>query len=181
MLRNKQCRYTLNRWFACTSHRLDQFYNNKISLFFLLPFRSVAVLFYVSIHGPRHTNTCLWAHANSKGPDQPSLSANRIIGHGRMYRDQMPGWDFAHARNECAFCACFKTYFRLTWPIWCLYLVIRLIPYLPYVFGQTGLSKQYRPRWDAAEHGVSSGSTLFATHPAVLDTTSGSELYWFKF
>ena len=30
--------------------------------------------------------------------------------------------------------------------------------YLPYVFGQTGLSKQYGP--------VSSGSTLFANHPA---------------
>ena len=42
-----------------------------------------------------------------------------------------------------------------------------LLPYLPYVFGQTGLSKQYRPRWDAAKRGVSSGSTLFATHPAV--------------
>ena len=41
------------------------------------------------------------------------------------------------------------------------------IPYLPYVFRQTGLSKQYRPRWDAAERGVSSGSTLFATHPAI--------------
>ena len=42
-----------------------------------------------------------------------------------------------------------------------------LLPYLPYVFGQTGLSKQFRPRWDAAERGVSSGSTLFATHPAI--------------
>ena len=41
------------------------------------------------------------------------------------------------------------------------------IQYLPYVFGQTGLSKQFRPRWDAAERGVSSGSTLFATHPAI--------------
>ena len=45
-----------------------------------------------------------------------------------------------------------------------------LIPYLPYVFGQTGLSKQYRPRWDAAERGVfcgvSSGTSLFATLPA---------------
>ena len=37
------------------------------------------------------------------------------------------------------------------------------IPYLPYVFRQTGLSKQWRPRWDAAECGVSSGSKLFAT------------------
>ena len=45
-------------------------------------------------------------------------------------------------------------------------LRVNMVPYLPYVFGQTGLSKQYRPRWDAAERGVSSGSTLFATHPA---------------
>ena len=44
--------------------------------------------------------------------------------------------------------------------------ITKHIPYLPYVFGQTGLSKQYRPRWDAAERGVSSGSTLFPTHPA---------------
>ena len=29
--------------------------------------------------------------------------------------------------------------------------------------------------------GVSSGSTLFATHPAILDTTVGSKLYLFKF
>ena len=56
------------------------------------------------------------------------------------------------------------------------------IPYLPYIFGQTGLSKQFRPRWDATECGVSSVSTLFATHPAIfIDTTSGSQLYWFKF
>ena len=41
------------------------------------------------------------------------------------------------------------------------------IPYLLYVFGQTGLSTQCRHRWDAAECGISSGSTLFATHPAI--------------
>ena len=29
--------------------------------------------------------------------------------------------------------------------------------------------------------GVSSGSTLFGTHPAILDTTLGSKLYLFKF
>ena len=33
--------------------------------------------------------------------------------------------------------------------------------------GQTGLSKQCRPKWDAAFCGVSSGSALFATHPAI--------------
>ena len=31
---------------------------------------------------------------------------------------------------------------------------------------QTGLGKQCRPRWDTAECCVSSGSTLFAIHPA---------------
>ena len=30
-----------------------------------------------------------------------------------------------------------------------------------------GLSKQCRSRWDAAECGISSGSILFATHPAI--------------
>ena len=31
------------------------------------------------------------------------------------------------------------------------------------------------------KRGVSSGSTLFATHPAILDTTVSSKLYFFKF
>ena len=31
------------------------------------------------------------------------------------------------------------------------------------------------------KHDISSGSTLFATHPAILDTTLGSKLYLFKF
>ena len=35
------------------------------------------------------------------------------------------------------------------------------------VFGQTGLSKQYRHRWDSAEHGIWTGSTLSVTQPAV--------------
>ena len=55
----------------------------------------------------------------------------------------------------------------------------KILPCLPYLFGQTGLSKQCRPGWDAAERGVSSGSTLFATQ--FLDTTLGSKLYLFKF
>ena len=38
------------------------------------------------------------------------------------------------------------------------------------IFRQTELSKQRRTRWDAAERGVSSGSTLFVTHPVILDT-----------
>ena len=43
-----------------------------------------------------------------------------------------------------------------------------MLPYLPYVFGQTGLSKQCTPRWDVAERGASSGVTLYATtHSAI--------------
>ena len=42
------------------------------------------------------------------------------------------------------------------------------LPYLLYVSGQTGLSKQCRCRSDAAKWGVWSGYTLFATHPAIL-------------
>ena len=45
-----------------------------------------------------------------------------------------------------------------------------ILPYLPEVLGQTYLSKQCKPRPDVAEHGIWSGSTLFATYPAVLQT-----------
>ena len=45
-----------------------------------------------------------------------------------------------------------------------------------YVFGQTTLGKQYRPRSDAAECGVWSGSTLFATHPAISHIFTGSKM-----
>ena len=41
---------------------------------------------------------------------------------------------------------------------------------LLYVLGQTDLSKQCWPRSDAAELGVRSGSTLFATSSAILHT-----------
>ena len=44
---------------------------------------------------------------------------------------------------------------------------------LPYVFRQIGLSKQCRPRWDAAVHNISSGSTLFATYPAIFRHNTG--------
>ena len=42
---------------------------------------------------------------------RPSLSANRLIGHYTVCinGEQMPGWDFAHAWNIWAFCACSKT------------------------------------------------------------------------
>ena len=38
------------------------------------------------------------------------------------------------------------------------------------LYKKTGISKQYRPRSDAAEGGVRSGSILFATLPAILHT-----------
>ena len=50
------------------------------------------------------------------------------------------------------------------------------LPYLLYVFGQIDINKQGRPRSDAAEHGVCSGSTLLATHSAILYTLTGSKL-----
>ena len=46
-------------------------------------------------------------------------------------------------------------------------------PYLLYVFGLAVLSKQCRPRSDAAERGVRSESTLLATHPEILHTFTG--------
>ena len=42
------------------------------------------------------------------------------------------------------------------------------------------MSKQCRPWSDAAERGVWSGSTLFATHPTILDTSSDSIMNLFK-
>ena len=47
------------------------------------------------------------------------------------------------------------------------------LPYFLYVFGKTGLSKQCRPRSDSSERGVWSGSTPFATPPAILYTFIG--------
>ena len=50
------------------------------------------------------------------------------------------------------------------------------IPYLTWVFEQTGLHKQCRPLSDAAERGVWSGSTLIAIHPPILDALTSSEM-----
>ena len=50
-----------------------------------------------------------------------------------------------------------------------------------YVFGQTGLSKQWRPRSDTTERGIWPKSTLFGTHPTVLDTLIDSIPALFKF
>ena len=50
------------------------------------------------------------------------------------------------------------------------------LPYVLYVFIQTSLSKQCRPRSNAAEHGVWSHSTLFTTQPAILHTFTGSNM-----
>ena len=53
--------------------------------------------------------------------------------------------------------------------------VIKL-PYLLYVLGQIGLSKQCRPGSDAIERGIWSGSTLFAIHSAILHTCTGNKM-----
>ena len=55
-----------------------------------------------------------------------------------------------------------------------------ILPYLPYVFGKTCLSKQCRPWSDAAECGVWSGSTLFATHPEILNTFISCKMDFLK-
>ena len=52
------------------------------------------------------------------------------------------------------------------------------LPYLTYVFVQRGLRKQCRPRSNAASHG--SESTLFAIHPAILYTYTGSKMNLLK-
>ena len=57
---------------------------------------------------------------------------------------------------------------------------LMILPYLLYVFGQTGLCKQCRSRSDAAERDVWSGSLLFATHPAILHTLNGSKKTFWK-
>ena len=44
------------------------------------------------------------------------------------------------------------------------------------IFGQIGLSKQCRPRYDAAECHIWLGSKLFATHPAILHIFTGSKM-----
>ena len=44
------------------------------------------------------------------------------------------------------------------------------LQYFLYVFGKISLRKQCRPRPDAAERGVWSGSTLYATHQAIVYT-----------
>ena len=52
---------------------------------------------------------------------------------------------------------------------------------LPYLLTYSDrLGKQFRPRSDAAKHGIWSGSTLFATHPTILHTFTGSKMDLFK-
>ena len=50
------------------------------------------------------------------------------------------------------------------------------LPCFLYVFGQTDHRKQCRPRSDAGECSIWSGSTLFATHSAILHTLTGSKM-----
>ena len=54
------------------------------------------------------------------------------------------------------------------------------LPYLLYVFREKGLSKLCRPRSVAAERGVWSRSTLFAKHPAFLQTFMSSKMDMLK-
>ena len=69
-------------------------------------------------------------------------------------------------------------------PRWLLkgFDLVKLLRFL-YVFGQRDLSKQCRPRSDAAKRGVWSGSTLFATYRAILHILLNSKIshliiYW---
>ena len=48
--------------------------------------------------------------------------------------------------------------------------------YLLYVFRKTRLSKQCRPRSEATDRGVWSGSTLFAILPAILQIFLGIQM-----
>ena len=57
---------------------------------------------------------------------------------------------------------------------------LKELPYFHYAFGQASLSKQCRPRSDAAERGVWSGSTHFAIHTAILNTLIGSKMGVFE-
>ena len=50
-------------------------------------------------------------------------------------------------------------------------IIWKILPhfiYHIYVFGQIGLSKECRPRWEATECNHLSGSTMFATHTVIL-------------
>ena len=53
---------------------------------------------------------------------------------------------------------------------WGVGVALLKLPFLLYVFRQTNLSKQCRPRSDAT------GPTLFATHSAILHTLTGSKI-----
>ena len=53
--------------------------------------------------------------------------------------------------------------------------------YLPKVFRQTSLSKQYRPRSDATECGIWSGPALFATHPTIGRSSSKMVLFIYEY
>ena len=59
---------------------------------------------------------------------------------------------------------------RLIFECFCLY------PTAFTMIGQIFLSKECKSGSDAAEHSISSGSTLFAFHPAILDTSTDCEM-----
>ena len=69
---------------------------------------------------PCHAKTCLWAYADSEGPDRLSLSDNRIIGYYRIYELRTkPMLNFEHVQNDLnlLICAWLKALFHLMWPI----------------------------------------------------------------
>ena len=61
----------------------------------------------IAPHEPRHAKICSLAYADSEGPDQPA-QAHQGLHFAKFLLDtmegingeQMPGWDFAHARDE---------------------------------------------------------------------------------
>ena len=55
------------------------------------------------------------------------------------------------------------------------------MPYLLYVFGQTGLSKPCRPNETPQNVAFHQGLHCFATHPTIFRHNSSSKLYLFKF
>ena len=80
------------------------------------PYQMLSPRFYtrpivaVTIYGSCHAKTCLWAYADSEGPDQPASAQSDQGLHYPLTessdaikctnRERTTGWDFAHARDE---------------------------------------------------------------------------------
>ena len=131
------------------------------------------------------------AYADSEGPIRlrmravwsgPSLSAYWIIGYCRSK-------DFYQTVRPCCLIWIYTVdivpeyiHYLMAWSVAiCIYaymwngmlinvtrkidLKLKTLPYLPLVFRQTGPNKHCRPKSDAAQCTVSSGFTMFVTHP----------------